>query len=263
MERKKIVYWRPFALWVSIGIGLGTLIMASTVFAEISSQTIRNASAALFTQVFPSDTPELIVHTVRRGETLSALARRYHTDVQTLKAANRLKSSRLAIGQKLIIPTASLPYVAANRPPSSSHHPHRHASLVQQAEGLHFIWPVRGKITSHYGRRQHPMGGHRGDFHSGIDIGVRRRTPVLAAEDGVVVDARYYGGYGRTVILSHKNGFKTLYAHNHRLLVRKGQWVKQGEVIALSGNTGRSSGPHLHFEILKNGKPLNPLRFLD
>ncbi len=125
-----------------------------------------------------------------------------------------------------------------------------------------FKWPCKlHKISSGFGYRQHPLGGGR-LFHKGIDIPVHYGTPIYAAADGKVKYCGWFDGYGKIVILKHKKGFQTRYAHLSRILVRKGTFVKQGQKIALSGNTGRSTGPHLHFEIRKNGIPINPLKFL-
>lgn len=119
-----------------------------------------------------------------------------------------------------------------------------------------FLWPVPDsfRITSKFG----PRG--RG-FHPGVDIGVGSGAAVLAANDGVVVFAGWAGAYGLLVSVDHGNGYVTKYAHNSRLLVSEGQRVEQGQQIARSGNTGNSTGPHLHFEIVRHGTPLNPLRY--
>jgi len=107
------------------------------------------------------------------------------------------------------------------------------------------------------------MGGGGTQFHAGIDISVPTGTPVQAARDGTVVFAGYNGAYGKAVKLDHPNGFSTLYAHNSRILVHVGQNVKAGQVICLSGSTGRSTGPHLHFEVHKDALPVDPLLYLD
>lgn len=124
-----------------------------------------------------------------------------------------------------------------------------------------FIWPAHGPITSPFGYRVHPIFGTQ-IFHSGMDIGVDTGTPVLAADSGVVVDACWISGYGYTVIIDHGNGLSTLYAHNSELAVSAGQTVSQGQVVAYSGSTGYSTGPHLHFEVRVNGTPVDPLGYL-
>lgn len=134
----------------------------------------------------------------------------------------------------------------------------RYEWLVERYPSL---WPVRGRITSRFGYRVHPIRRRR-LFHSGIDIAVSPGTSVKAAACGRVVYAGWRSGYGKTIIIDHGQGIRTLYAHNSRLHVKVGQWVNKGQVICASGNTGTSTGPHLHFEVLLNGQPKNPLDYL-
>ena len=121
-----------------------------------------------------------------------------------------------------------------------------------------FIRPVDGPIVSGFGYRVHPI-FRRVKFHYGIDISAPSGTPIHAAADGVVVFAGWRRAYGNTVIVDHGNGLATLYAHCSRVLVSEGEVVKQGQVIALVGSTGLSTGPHLHFEVRRYGEPINPL----
>jgi murein DD-endopeptidase MepM/ murein hydrolase activator NlpD len=123
-----------------------------------------------------------------------------------------------------------------------------------------FIWPVKGKITSLYGYRKSPFTGQP-EFHEGVDIRVNGE-PIVATADGCVKFAGWRGGYGLAVIIDHGNGFETIYGHNSSLKVKRGDFVRRGQIIAFGGNTGRSTGPHLHYEVRKNGKPINPLRFM-
>ena len=116
-------------------------------------------------------------------------------------------------------------------------------------------------ISSTFGARRDPFGKGRA-FHHGIDFAATAGTPVLASADGVVVKARYQRDYGRTVEIDHGDGHTTLYAHNRNLLVRKGGRVRAGQQIATVGSTGRSTGPHLHFEVRVNGQRVDPLRLL-
>lgn len=121
------------------------------------------------------------------------------------------------------------------------------------------VTPLR--ITSGFGRRHDPLG--RGDaFHSGIDFAGRVGTPVHASGDGVVVQARYSKDYGNVVMIDHGHGVVTLYAHNNKLEVRTGDVVLAGEEIAKMGSTGRSTGPHLHFEVRQYGQRVDPGRYL-
>ncbi len=123
-------------------------------------------------------------------------------------------------------------------------------------------WPVPGNITSAYGNRENPVhGGY--DFHSGIDISTGSGTPVKATADGVVSFSGWSGGSGNLVALEHGFGYSSFYAHNKRNSVKVGQYVKRGEVIAYSGSTGSSTGPHSHYEIWKDGRHINPMPFME
>lgn len=124
-----------------------------------------------------------------------------------------------------------------------------------------FIYPVRGQLTSRFGMRTHPIYGIR-KMHTGIDLSAPAGTRIKAAAGGVVVFAGWWGGYGKVVIIDHGGGISTLYAHCSAIYVSNGQKVAQGEVIAEVGSTGLSTGPHLHFEVRKNGKPVDPLSYL-
>ncbi len=120
------------------------------------------------------------------------------------------------------------------------------------------IRPCGGRVTSPFGWRTHPI-FHTRRFHTGVDFGVPMNTPVKAAADGIVIFAGWKGAYGRCVIIDHGSGISTVYGHLNSFKVHKGSKVRQGQVIAYSGNTGLSTGPHLHFEVREHGKPVNPL----
>lgn len=122
------------------------------------------------------------------------------------------------------------------------------------------ILPVTARISSPFGWRYHPI-LHQQKLHTGIDLAVGMGTPVKAADDGEVIFADWKGGYGKAVIIDHGAGITTLYAHNSVLLVRPGQRVVKGQIISKSGSTGYSTGPHLHFEVRKNGAPVDPLLY--
>lgn len=123
-------------------------------------------------------------------------------------------------------------------------------------------WPVQGRITSPFGKRENPLQGGE-DFHSGVDIAVSPGMPVRATADGIVSFSGWSGGSGNLVVIEHGLGYSTFYAHNKTLSVRVGQQVKRGDIIAYSGATGNATGPHSHYEIWKDGKPVNPLPFLE
>ena len=122
-------------------------------------------------------------------------------------------------------------------------------------------WPVRGTVNSDFGQRRSPWAPNS-EFHSGIDIGAPIGTPVKAPAPGVVVFAGQHPEYGITLIIEHGNDTKSLYGHLSRLIVSMDQTVQRGDTVALTGNTGRSSGPHLHYEIQVKGQPVNPHSYI-
>ena len=185
------------------------------------------------------DKPKDVVHYVQKGDTLWGISRKYQVSLQSITSANRIsENSRLVVGQKLVIPDV------------------RSSSVSVHA----FTWPIRGLITSQFGIRT--LGGRR-DYHTGIDIDGRTGDSIRAAESGTVSFSGYINGYGNTVIIDHSSGLSTVYAHNSSNLVREGQKVNKGEVIARLGATGNATGAHLHFEIRQDGKPVNPLTYLN
>lgn len=123
-------------------------------------------------------------------------------------------------------------------------------------------WPAAGKISSGFGMRDHPSLGVR-KMHTGMDITMPRGTPLHATADGVISFADRSGGNGNIVVIEHGHGLTTVYAHNARNNVKAGKTVKRGEVIAYSGSTGISTGPHVHYEVWRNGQSINPAPFLE
>lgn len=133
----------------------------------------------------------------------------------------------------------------------------RHDLFLATPAGL----PVDGHISSPFGPRLHPRTGAK-VFHYGMDICVPPSTPVRATADGIVSFSGWLSGSGNTVVLEHGFGFNSAYAHNNKNLVKVGQRVKRGDVIVISGATGITTGPHLHYEVWKNGKQVDPLTYL-
>ncbi|HOP05947.1 MAG TPA: M23 family metallopeptidase [candidate division Zixibacteria bacterium] len=123
------------------------------------------------------------------------------------------------------------------------------------------IWPTKGWVTTGFQMRDDPFTGYR-RMHAAIDISNRTGTPIYATADGKVVEVGRQGGLGNMVVIDHGYGFKTRYAHLKQATVKKGQRVSRGEQIALMGNTGHSTGPHLHYEVIRNGKKLNPADYI-
>ena len=123
------------------------------------------------------------------------------------------------------------------------------------------IWPTEGYVTSSFGSRRSPFTG-KTEFHRGVDIANRRGTPIYAPANGTVTFVGGQNAYGNTIVIQHGNGISTRYAHLDRYAVKQGQLVKRGELIAYMGNSGRTTGSHLHYEVRTNGVNVNPMRFI-
>jgi len=128
-------------------------------------------------------------------------------------------------------------------------------------EGLPSLWPIRGQITAGFGQRQDPFSGE-GVFHTGVDICAPMGTRVDASADGIVIQAGPASGYGNEILLDHGFGLTTKYGHLSKIFVVMGQEVKRGQVIGAVGMTGKTTGPHLHYEVIVNDTPVNPTKFL-
>jgi len=215
-----------------------------------------------------------VTHVVGQGQSLFRISQAYKVPVAKLLEANRLKANTpLKVGQRLFIPGAkavlkveasrpltlrerenlerSLQDEVAAPPPPSSEPPAPHV----KTDGL-FVWPIVGPLNS-------PFGPRWGKFHAGIDIGSPQYQEVVAAADGEVLYAsETHGGLGKAVVLQHGDGLRTVYAHLSIIVVEEGQTVRQGQAIGGVGSTGHATGPHLHFEVRRNGTALNPQDFL-
>lgn len=185
-----------------------------------------------------------VSHKVRRGENLSSVAKTYGIDITQIVDANDLASGTINAGQNLFIPNARLS-----------------SASMRNFYGEQFIWPARGGISSPFGYRSNPFSGLR-TYHAAIDIVVSLGTKVKATCEGKVADTGYNSVFGNYVILKHSGGYQSLYAHLSQILVREGASVAQGAIVGLSGNTGQSTGPHLHFSIFKNGQAVDPRKYV-
>jgi murein DD-endopeptidase MepM/ murein hydrolase activator NlpD len=232
------------------------------------------------------------VHIVNKGDTLHSIAHRNHIPVAELAKANKLgQSAKLSLGMKLTVPgaktAAAAPAVApapaapaapasktvATAQPQSARLVQPTANVEQAAAAPEtpaikpseatgalptFRWPVRGKVITSYGSKTN------GKANDGINVAVPEGTPVKAAEDGVVAySGNELKGYGNLVLVRHSNGYVTAYAHASELLVKRGDTIKRGQVIAKSGQSGEVGSPQLHFEIRKGSSPVDPLQFLN
>lgn len=217
-----------------------------TMDTIIVANQLTNVHRLRVGQVLKVPTQDGVLYTVRPGDSLWTISRRFNSDADKVVQQNGLSDpSRLRIGQELFIP--GMAAVEASR-----------YQLVGPDGKLRaaFLRPVTGGwISSRFGSRW-------GRLHAGVDIAVPTGTPVRAAADGVVKFSGRNGGYGLLVTIDHGEKVETRYGHNSRLIVQKGQKVKAGQIIAYSGNTGNSTGPHVHFEIRLKGQPYDPLKYI-
>jgi lipoprotein NlpD len=202
--------------------------------------------------------PDLVgaTHVVRKGDTLYRIARTYGVDPRDLLEVNDLADARqLRPGMEIFVPGAPRPLEVP--PPDRGAPPEPEPATLPTAppKEATLRWPVHGVLYSRFGVRQ-------GQRHDGIDIAAPEGTPVGAAGAGTVVYTGRQSGYGAIVILRHEDGLVTLYAHNSAVLVKEGERVQAGTPIAKVGQSGRTSGPHLHFEVREGTRPRNPLFFL-
>jgi murein DD-endopeptidase MepM/ murein hydrolase activator NlpD len=258
-----------------------------------------SAIAAAPAAVAPATKPAVVaaapsIHLVNPGETLAGIARHNHLSVAGLAKANNLDpSAKLRLGTRLTIPAAKMAAVTQASPApvavqpiaaaapatriATAGVPAQSARLAQatptpeevtaeaplkasEATGAlpTFRWPVRGKVITTYGAKTN------GKTNDGINLAVPEGTPVKAAEDGVVAySGNELKGYGNLVLVRHANGYVTAYAHASELLVKRGDVIKRGQVIAKSGQSGEVGSPQLHFEIRKGSTPVDPLQFLN
>ncbi len=232
------------------------------------------------------------VHVVNSGDTLNSIARLHHVSVAELAKSNNMDTSaKLRLGMKLTVPGAKVagvapvatgPLAAAQPAVATPTQTKLAAAGTQQSARLAqataeenaaeapvkpseatgalptFRWPVRGKVITSYGAKTN------GKSNDGINLAVPEGTPVKAAEDGVVAySGNELKGYGNLVLVRHSNGYVTAYAHASELLVKRGDTIKRGQVIAKSGQSGEVGSPQLHFEIRKGSSPVDPLQFLN
>ncbi|MBI05716.1 MAG: peptidase M23 [Rhodospirillaceae bacterium] len=207
-------------------------------------------------------------HTVRPGETLYGLSLHYGVDMSVLVRANRIPSPyRLVVGGRLYLP-GSIPKTqqeSAIAPARTATVPERPVKQVRKGmpskppplAAKYFLWPAEGRLLSGFGPKE---GGLHND---GINFAVPRGAPLRAAENGVVAYAgNELPGYGNLLLIRHASGWMSAYAHNERLLVERGQIVDRGQIISRAGSSGNVSSPQAHFELRRNGKPVNPVKYL-
>ena len=229
-----------------------------------------------------------IFYVLKKDEKIEDVSKRYGVKMSKIRAVNvNLDVAKLKTGDEVFLPgarpdglvehkeapkaaevkkaapapaakTVKQPVKQVAKTETKNIKPQR-GEVAVRTSGLR--WPLMGRINSPFGWRQHPI-TKRKDFHTGIDIKGNRGDPIKAAGSGKVVYSGWMGGYGKVIVIEHSNGQSTLYAHCQTLLAGKGNNVSSGSLIAKVGTTGRSTGPHLHFEVRNGSSPVNPIKYL-
>ncbi|TCL38311.1 murein DD-endopeptidase MepM/ murein hydrolase activator NlpD [Anaerospora hongkongensis] len=275
---------------VAAGLFAGAAVILTVPAPPVSEQTKNEVSQPVREPALPQAAPakEVRVHTVTEGETLSGIAATYDIDVETLISANPQMEDAIYPGEELtVLPGRGILHVveaedtfwrlanlygvtveqimAANNKKSEilslgekifvPGGRYRSAESASRAGAARFAWPTAGELSS-------PFGYRWGRAHTGIDIANDVGTPVGAARSGRVVFTGWQGGYGYTIVMEHGNEYSTLYGHLDSFAVSQGQYVQAGQTIGYMGDTGNSTGPHLHFEVRLGGIPVNPMLYL-
>ena len=190
-------------------------------------------------------------HTIAKGDTFANIAKTYDVEVEDITVFNDIDDTKLVLGNKIIIPNGVIKRKVPVVTKVTSKITGTSKVSSQSSSSGYYIRPTGGTITSKFGPR-------KGRYHYGIDYGAPTGTPIVAAASGTVLKTSCGSGYGKCLVIQHGNGTQTLYAHANTIYVGVGTKVKQGQKVAAVGSTGRSSGPHLHFEIIEsNGKKRN------
>lgn len=189
-----------------------------------------------------------VLHIADVGDTFWRMASLYGVSVATIMNANGKANEELLVGEKIFVP-------GGKKPQTTERQLARADEPVSRGSVERFVWPTVGELSS-------PFGYRWGRLHAGIDLANDAGTVIRAARTGRVSYVGWYSGYGNTVVIEHDQGYVTLYGHLRDYIVGNNQYVKAGQIIAHMGSTGDSTGPHLHFEVQKNGTPINPYNVL-
>jgi murein DD-endopeptidase MepM/ murein hydrolase activator NlpD len=239
--------WQPYKVKKGDSVSSIAKKFDVSVGAVIASNNITNARKLQEGMSLKIPNIDGIPYQVKKGDSLSKISASFNIPLEVILDVNDIKSDNIAVGETLFMPGARMNDID-----------------LRMSLGETFMYPLHQKvITSSFGMRKDPLNGAL-SFHSGIDFRANTGTPVLASLEGVVSFTGENWLYGKHIILTHVNGYKTLYAHLNAFSVKQGDRVATGKKIAESGNTGHSTGPHLHFGIYdKNNKLINPLELLN
>lgn len=212
----------------------------------LSVNNIRSSRTIQIGQYLKVPSMSGILYTVKSsGETPETIAKKYSVEAAKIAYVNEIQqNTSLKAGESLFIPDAKLDWVTR-----------------QEINGDLFKKPIHGsfRYSSYYGWRQNPFDSSRRTYHSGVDMACPMGTNIYAALEGTVTTAGWSDIYGNYVIITHHSGYKTLYGHMSKIVAKKGQYVTQNTLIGKVGSTGQSTGPHVHFQVYKNGKTVNPM----
>lgn len=247
---------------------------------KINSQAAREGKLKAGSKIyFPSE--EGLMYKIKKGDTLGKIAKYYGIKTSEIVEKNKINPKKLNQGETIFLPSVTLKKIQnieeEARKKEEKLKAEKKAREQRKAEAAKtssektkeniptskggFAYPVKySGISSPFGNRFHPV-LKRYILHTGVDL-VAKYIPVRASKEGVVSFAGYMNGYGKIIIIKHANNFETRYAHLSVISTKVGEKVNKGELIGKSGNSGRSTGPHLHFEIRKNGVPQNPMKYL-
>ena len=237
--------WQNYTVKKGDSVSKIASLHALSMDAIIASNDLKNARSLHAGDVLRIPNMDGIPYTVAKGDSYQKIAAAFGVPLEAILDANDIQDEKITIGSMLFIPGAKMK-----------------SEDLKLAMGELFIYPVNGRLTSTYGWRKDPFTGGGRRFHAAIDLSAAAGTPVKAAMDGKVSAVGFNAVFGRYLIITHSGGYQTMYAHLNATLAAEGQQVNQGDKVAEVGNTGRSTGAHLHFAVYKNGRAINPLEYL-
>ncbi len=266
--REQVASLKVTAYVVAAGDSLWSIANAQNLEVDtlVGSNLFKNSSVLHPGVVLRIPNQDGIFYRFKKGDTIEAVAKRYQVSLDRIRKVNpTVDVVSLKADSEIFLPGArpeaiADAQVAEGKKSGTPASAKKSGEKVQKASRS-YRWPVMGKINSPFGWRRHPITKRR-DFHTGLDIKADRGTVIRSAREGQVVYSGWMGGYGKVVVVEHSNGQSTLYAHASSLLVQQGTNVSVGQNIARVGTTGRSTGPHLHFEVRSGNSPVNPLKYL-